>query len=345
MSAAESKERLVHDLESGLAAPATRTPSLCLPPLALLRRKKLLVLLLVVPTIYLMLIYNGDVGSPLESDPAKHMLGALHQASPAINDLAGKLVGSGHALNDAHLDSDGHLHNALLDNMHIEGTAELTQLKDKLESGTTTSNAQLSSLQVSEMTKYSVKDESVMLLLLALKSKAYAVQDDWQDVYFDRTPLQAGLFATLNSGPTNKFTQLLAQVGLPKLNETTADTSPSSAKFSILNDAHQLYSLSRQDWVDRVRPSLGLTVFSKSYCPFSKKAKALLTSLNATYTAYEVDLRPDAHHLQPLLAKLTGHRTFPTILVKDRLLGGNDDLQDLHSIHALKSILESVHAL
>ncbi|KAJ9475979.1 Monothiol glutaredoxin-7 [Pseudozyma hubeiensis] len=342
---AESKERLLHDLESGVAAPSTRTPSLCLPPLALLRRKKLLVLLLVVPAIYFMLIYNGDVGSPLDSSPGKHMLDALHQASPAINDLTGKLVSAGHPADDAHLDSDGHLHNALLDNMHIEGTAELTQLKDKLGAGTTTSNAQLSSLQVNEMTKFSVKDESVMLLLLALKSKGYAVEDDWQGVYFDRTPLQGGLFATLNSGPTNKFTQLLAQIGLPTVNESTADTSPSSPTFSILNDAHQLYMLSRQDWVDRVRPSLGLTVFSKSYCPFSKKAKALLNSLNATYTAYEVDLRSDAHHLQPLLAKLTGHRTFPTILARDRLLGGNDDLQDLHSIHALKSILESVDAL
>ena len=94
-----------------------------------------------------------------------------------------------------------------------------------------------------------------------------------------------------------------------------------------------------------MRQSLGLTVFSKSYCPYSKKAKALLNSLNATYTVYEVDTRPDARNLQSLLVRLTHHKTFPTILAKDRLLGGNDDLQDLNSIHALPSILESVGAL
>ncbi len=60
-----------------------------------------------------------------------------------------------------------------------------------------------------------------------------------------------------------------------------------------------------------MREPLGLTVFSKSYCPYSKRTKALLTSLNATFTVYEVDLRPDAHNLQPLLAQLTRHKTFP----------------------------------
>lgn len=298
---------------------------------------------LLIPTIYFMLIYNGNLGSPLEADSAKHVLEALHQASPAINDLAGKIPGLGHHYDDAHLDNEGHLHNALLDHMHVEGTAELARLKQELEhESTRTSN--LAELQFNDMSKFDMRDESVMLLLLALQTKGYAVEDDWQGVYFDRTPIGEGIFKALNTGPSNKFVQLLAKVGLPKPKESTS-TALSSPKFSILNDAFQLYSLSRADWVAKVRPSLGLTVFSKSYCPYSKKAKALLTSLNATYTVYEVDTRPDAQYLQPLLAKLTGHKTFPTILVKDKLLGGNDDLHDLQSIHALKSILESVGAL
>ncbi len=42
------------------------------------------------------------------------MLDSLHQAAPAINELAGKLPIVDIASNDAHVDSDGHLHNALL---------------------------------------------------------------------------------------------------------------------------------------------------------------------------------------------------------------------------------------
>ncbi|TKY88076.1 hypothetical protein EX895_003172 [Sporisorium graminicola] len=346
---AESKENLLqHDLESGVASPSSsnRTASFCLPPLALLRRKKLLVVLLLLPTVYFLLLYNGTASSPFDTQAGTRMLDALHNASPAINELVGKFPGvaPAHHYDDAHIDKDGHLHNALLDTMHVEGTTELTALKNKLEHDPATAGALTSSnkgvdlaLQLNEMSKFDARDESVLLLLLALQMKDYKVGDDWQEVYFDRTPLAQGVFAQLNSGPDNKFTQLLAKVGLPK--------NAISPEFSILNDAHQVYLLSRKDWVSKVRPSLGLTVFSKSYCPYSKKAKTLLTSLNASYTVYEVDTRPDAQELQALLAKLTGHTTFPTVLARDRLLGGNDDVQDLHSIHALKSILESVGAL
>ncbi|ETS64281.1 hypothetical protein PaG_01120 [Moesziomyces aphidis] len=354
----ESKEPLLHDLESGRqttpASQRTCTPSLWLPPLAFLRRKKLLVVLLLLPAIYLMLVYNGNASTPFDyntaSEAGAHVLdslqSSLHHAAPAVNELAGKLPTPPHHYDDAHLDKDGHLHNALLDSLHVEGTSELAALKQKLDhdpaASAATSKLDLA-LQVGEMTKFDAKDESMLLLLHALRDKKFTLQDDWNDIFFERTPLAGGLFASLNAGPTNKFTQLLAQVGLPKPSNTTGQ--PSSPKFSILNDAHQLYSLSRADWVARMREPLGLTVFSKSYCPYSKRTKALLTSLNATFTVYEVDLRPDAHNLQPLLAQLTRHKTFPTVMARDHLVGGNDDVQDLNKIHALNSILQSVGAL
>ena len=43
-------------------------------------------------------------------------------------------------------------------------------------------------------------------------------------------------------------------------------------------------------WAEYHRRATPLTVFSKSYCPFSKKAKALLDSYHARYDKYEVDL-------------------------------------------------------
>ncbi len=200
----------------------------------------------------------------------------------AINDLAGKIPGIAHHYDDAHLDKEGHLHNALLDNLHVEGTPELTALKNKLEHDAAAAGQALSksnidlALQMNEMTKFDAKDESVMLLLLALQDKKYVVEDDWKDVYVNRAPLGGGMFAALNSGPSNKFTQLLAHVGLPKPPTSANDTvvvDESTKKFSILDDAHQVYILSRADWVKKVRHRLVSLYSARAIVPSRSELK------------------------------------------------------------------------
>ncbi len=89
-------------------------------------------------------------------------------------------------------------------------------------------------------------------------------------------------------------------------------------------------------------------IFSKSYCPYSRRAKALLLE---TYTispapyVVELDLMtkpvPKPHvgdededipaptlgrKLQDLLASLTGRRTVPNIMINAHSLGGGDDI-------------------
>lgn len=78
---------------------------------------------------------------------------------------------------------------------------------------------------------------------------------------------------------------------------------------------------------------------------FSKRAKALLNSMNATYTVYEVDLRPDAHSLQAALAAISGHHTFPTVFAGDKVLGGSDDLANLDRLKILPGLLKGAGAL
>lgn len=181
-----------------------------------------------------------------------------------------------------------------------------------------------------------MKAESILLLLQALKDPNYRVGADWKDVYVARTPLATGLMGTINSAATNRFTDLLFKVGLPNREPVAA---------GVKNDALQLYRLSRTEWAEALRAPSGLTVFSKSYCPYSKRAKALLATMHANATVYEVDLRADAHELQPLLAALTAHTTFPTILAQDRLLGGADDLDALYRAHTLQPTLTAIGAL
>jgi len=91
-----------------------------------------------------------------------------------------------------------------------------------------------------------------------------------------------------------------------------------------------------------------IIIFSKSYCPYSRRAKALLLE---TYTispapyVVELDLMtkpvPRRHagvedddipaptlgrKLQDLLASLTGRRTVPNIMINAHSLGGGDDI-------------------
>ncbi|KAJ1036306.1 hypothetical protein NDA13_000186 [Ustilago tritici] len=213
-----------------------------------------------------------------------------------------------------------------LDQLDVEGRSGPAVANERMGSkGKASPSRSHLELDLEEGTRFSAEEESILLLLHLLGQQAnYTLPDDWQDIFLDRTPLDTGILALLKGGPRNRFTQLLTQVALAP----RAQKSRLPAGHSILDDAYQVYSLSRGDWVHRMRSSLGLTVFSKSYCPYSQKAKSLLDSLGAVYTVYEVDLRPDGHNLQTALARLTGHATFPTILARDKVLGGNDDLQD-----------------
>ncbi|KIW95227.1 uncharacterized protein Z519_03811 [Cladophialophora bantiana CBS 173.52] len=95
-----------------------------------------------------------------------------------------------------------------------------------------------------------------------------------------------------------------------------------------------------------------IIIFSKSYCPYSKRAKSLLLE---TYTitpapyVVELDLMttpvPKPHgadedddapaptlgrKLQDLLATLTGRRTVPNIMINAQSLGGSDDIVKMH---------------
>jgi len=75
-----------------------------------------------------------------------------------------------------------------------------------------------------------------------------------------------------------------------------------------------------------------VVIFSKSYCPYSKKGKhIMMEAYNIQPTPYVVELDQHAHggELQALLHKTTGRRTVPNILVGGKSLGGGDDVQDM----------------
>ncbi|WFC97274.1 hypothetical protein MBRA1_003941 [Malassezia brasiliensis] len=105
-------------------------------------------------------------------------------------------------------------------------------------------------------------------------------------------------------------------------------------------------------WAERHRQTTPFTVFSKSYCPYSRRAKALLDTYRARYAAYEVDLHPESAFFTQLLWDLTGHRTYPKVLEGAHLLvrgpltqGGSDALDELDRKHLLHGILDGAGVL
>lgn len=70
-------------------------------------------------------------------------------------------------------------------------------------------------------------------------------------------------------------------------------------------------------------------IFSKSYCPHSKRAKHILLDMyNIVPAPYveELDLNPLGAKLQAALHKSTGRRTVPNVLINGKSIGGGDDI-------------------
>lgn len=78
-------------------------------------------------------------------------------------------------------------------------------------------------------------------------------------------------------------------------------------------------------------------IYTKDYCPYCVKAKALLDQLGQAYD--EIDLGADAARMAELQARRPGVRTVPQIFIDGKGIGGCDELYALHQSGALKSLL------
>ena len=82
-------------------------------------------------------------------------------------------------------------------------------------------------------------------------------------------------------------------------------------------------------------------VFSKSYCPYCKRAKALLEAKRIPYKAFEIDQEPNGGAVHAELKKMTNRNTVPNIWINGKPFGGSDDLQKAVNDAKLDKLLES----
>ncbi|GAB2224806.1 hypothetical protein Droror1_Dr00005583 [Drosera rotundifolia] len=86
-------------------------------------------------------------------------------------------------------------------------------------------------------------------------------------------------------------------------------------------------------------------VFSKSYCPYCKKAKSLLTELGASFKAIELDIESDGSEIQSALAEWTGQKTVPNVFIGGSHIGGCDATVGLQQQGRLVPLLTEAGAL
>lgn len=91
--------------------------------------------------------------------------------------------------------------------------------------------------------------------------------------------------------------------------------------------------------------SLPVIIFSKSYCPHSKRAKGILVDkylIDPPPFVVELDLHPIGRQLQDLLKESTGRSTVPNVLINGVSVGGGDEIG---ALDAKQTLIETVKDL
>lgn len=72
---------------------------------------------------------------------------------------------------------------------------------------------------------------------------------------------------------------------------------------------------------------LNIEIYSKGWCPYCQRAKALLENLGLAYTEYNVEA--EAGRMEEMLDRADGRRTVPQIFLDGRGIGGFTELHQL----------------
>lgn len=79
-----------------------------------------------------------------------------------------------------------------------------------------------------------------------------------------------------------------------------------------------------------------VVLYSKDYCSFCKRAKALLQSKSIAFE--EIDVSSDAR-LQEEVQRLSGRRTVPQVFIDGKSVGGFEELRELDAGGELDRLL------
>ncbi|KAL1548861.1 Glutaredoxin-C4 [Salvia divinorum] len=92
-------------------------------------------------------------------------------------------------------------------------------------------------------------------------------------------------------------------------------------------------------FVKKTISSHSVVIFSKSYCPYCRRAKAVFKELKQEPHVVELDEREDGGKIQDALSKIVGRRTVPQVFINGKHLGGSDDTVEAYENGELAKLL------
>jgi len=86
-----------------------------------------------------------------------------------------------------------------------------------------------------------------------------------------------------------------------------------------------------------------VVMFSKSTCPFCKKAKAAFADIGVTPTVFELDKEEigPTGAVQDILQGITGARSVPRVFIGGKFIGGGDDTVAKAATGELKELVDA----
>ena len=81
-----------------------------------------------------------------------------------------------------------------------------------------------------------------------------------------------------------------------------------------------------------------IVLYTKGYCPFCHRAKALLRNKGVDFTEYDLEVVPNKR--AEMIDRSYGRPTVPQIFIDNRHIGGSDDLAALNASGELDRLLK-----
>lgn len=80
-------------------------------------------------------------------------------------------------------------------------------------------------------------------------------------------------------------------------------------------------------------------IYTKAYCPYCMRAKALLEHKGVAFTEYPIDAQPELRDV--MIERAQGGYTVPQIFIDDKHIGGCDDMMLLEQNDKLDALLNA----
>ncbi|MFI4913727.1 MAG: glutaredoxin 3 [Steroidobacterales bacterium] len=84
-------------------------------------------------------------------------------------------------------------------------------------------------------------------------------------------------------------------------------------------------------------PTPPIVIYSKSWCPYCARARALLQHKGAAFQEIDIEAQPQMR--EEMLRRSSGWQTVPQIFIGERHIGGSDDLYELDAAGGLDPLL------